>query len=216
MFGVFNSYLFIGAHPDDIEIWAGGFILRILRENKNAKIHCLVLTDGSAGYGTVEERKQESLNAAEMLGTETYEILGLKDGSLCMQQDLPKIIANLIRKYKPDVLVTHPKTDRHPDHSAVGEAIEKALFMAMTSPEFLEYEPHMCKNVLFFVSDPFQMPSTRLYIDISEVFEEKYKIIQCFKTQLDVLLPYIELNKLYGKLSGVLAAEIFEPVSIII
>ncbi len=211
MITTLRNYLFIGAHPDDIEIWAGGLILRILRENSLAQIHCVVLTDGSAGYGNVQERYEEVMSAAKMMKVSSYEFLNLKDGSLHFNNELPNIIANLIRKYKPDLLITHPRKDRHPDHAAVGFSTTKALFLAMVSPEFLEYEPHLCKNVIRFVSDPFQSPKSKLYIDISEVYEKKKEVILNFKSQLGVLVPYLQLNELYGRINNCTAAELFEP-----
>ncbi|WP_448379517.1 PIG-L deacetylase family protein [Fervidobacterium sp.] len=211
MITTLRNYLFIGAHPDDIEIWAGGLILRILRENSLAQIHCVVLTDGSAGYGNVQERYEEVMSAAKMMKVSSYEFLNLKDGSLHFNNELPNIIANLIRKYKPDLLITHPRKDRHPDHAAVGTATDKALFLAMVTPEFLDYEPHFCKNVLRFVSDPFSSPKSKVYVDISEVFEQKKSVISNFKTQLGVLEPYLQLNELYGRLMNCTAAEVFEP-----
>ncbi|WP_448374442.1 PIG-L deacetylase family protein [Fervidobacterium sp.] len=211
IFTSFNKYLFIGAHPDDIEIWSGGIILRILHENKDAKVYCVVLTDGSAGYGTIEERYEEARNASKMLGVSSYEFMGFKDGSLHLNVNLPNVIANLIRKYKPEMLITHPIQDRHPDHAAVGFSTTKALFLAMVSPEFLEYEPHLCKNVIRFVSDPFQSPKSKLYIDISEVYEKKKEVILNFKSQLGVLVPYLQLNELYGRINNCTAAELFEP-----
>uniref|UniRef100_A0A7V4KDB1 GlcNAc-PI de-N-acetylase n=1 Tax=Fervidobacterium pennivorans TaxID=93466 RepID=A0A7V4KDB1_FERPE len=211
MITTLHNYLFIGAHPDDIEIWAGGLILRILRENPTAQVHCIVLTDGSAGYGNVQERYEEAMNASNMMKVSSYEFLSLKDGSLHFNNELPNVIANLIRKYKPDLLITHPRNDRHPDHAAVGTATDKALFLAMVTPEFLDYEPHFCKNVLRFVSDPFSSPKPKVYVDISEVYEQKKSVISNFKTQLGVLEPYLQLNKLYGRLINCAAAEIFEP-----
>ncbi|WP_372589350.1 PIG-L family deacetylase [Fervidobacterium pennivorans subsp. shakshaketiis] len=211
MITTLHSYLFIGAHPDDIEIWAGGLILRILRENPTAQVHCVVLTDGSAGYATAQERYEEAMNAAKMMKVSSYEFLNLKDGSLHFNNELPNIIANLIRKYKPDLLITHPRNDRHPDHAAVGTATDKALFLAMVTPEFLDYEPHFCKNVLRFVSDPFNSPKSKVYVDISKVYEQKKSVISNFKTQLGVLEPYLQLNEFYGGLMNCVAAEVFEP-----
>jgi len=43
-------YLFIGAHPDDIDIWAGGFLLK-LRKKEDVEITTVILTDGTAGTG---------------------------------------------------------------------------------------------------------------------------------------------------------------------
>jgi len=202
-------YLFIGAHPDDIDIWAGGFLLK-LRKKADVEITSVVLTDGTAGTGGYEVRKAEAERAAEFLNVDNFEYVGLKDGTLCMMSELPMTIAKYIRKYKPDVLLTHTSNDRHPDHAAIGRCVKDALFLATVGVEGLEYEPHACNNTLLFTSDPTRMPEKRFYVDISDVYQEKAKLINIYQSQLWVIGPYLQLNQFYGQFIGVKAAEIFE------
>ncbi|HOQ40371.1 MAG: PIG-L family deacetylase [Fervidobacterium sp.] len=202
-------YLFIGAHPDDIDIWAGGFLLK-LRKKEDVEITSVVLTDGTAGTGGYEVRKAEAERAAEFLNVDNFEYIGLKDGSLCMMSELPIKLANFIRKYKPDMLLTHTSNDRHPDHAAIGRCVKDALFLATVSTDGLEYEPYLCNNALLFTSDPTRMPDKRLYVDISDVYEEKAKLINIYESQLWVIGPYLQLNQFYGQLIGLKAAEVFE------
>ena len=66
------DYLAIGAHPDDIELGAGGFIHRLTTEF-NANVHFLILTEGLRGFPSgityeSETRRREALSAAELLG----------------------------------------------------------------------------------------------------------------------------------------------------
>lgn len=206
----YKRVLFIGAHPDDIEIWAGGTILRMKASGRFVIAH-VVLTDGSAGLnGTVEERKNELMNAVEFLKPDTHEFIALPDTSLKFRTDLPLLIASLIRKYKPDFVFTHSVNDKHPDHAAIGSSIMEASFIASTRSSLLDGEPHFCRNVLGFVSDPTQTPTSRFFVDISDFFEQKSRLIELFPTQSGVLLPLLQLNTFYGALIGTKAAEAFE------
>lgn len=215
MFDKEGRYLFIGAHPDDIEIWVGGLILKLIKKGVR-DLFCVVLTDGSAGTGGVDVRLEEVRKSKELLGITTYETLNLKDGTLSANPNLANLLSELIKKYKPDYLFTHRKHDRHPDHSAIGESIEKALFLATVNVEGSNYEPYLCKNVFLYVSDPFKMPENKVYIDISDVYDDKVKLINVFQTQLFVLKPYLELNLFYGSFVGLKAAEIFQLYNAVI
>ncbi|ODN30443.1 PIG-L deacetylase family protein [Fervidobacterium thailandense] len=207
--------LFIGAHPDDIEIWAGGTIFK-MKESGQFEIVHIVLTDGAASLtGTREERKREQDFALEILKPDFHEYLGFPDTSLAFKNDLPIILANIVRKYRPHLIFTHNPLDKHPDHSAIGSAIQKALFLASTKSETLEGEPHLCNNLIFFVSDPLQIPKHLYFVDISEYVAKKEELIKVFKTQLAVLLPMLQVNYLYGELLGLRAAEAFEIVKLV-
>ena len=202
-------YLFIGAHPDDIDIWAGGFLLK-LRKKEDVEITTVILTDGTAGTGGYDVRRAEAERAVKFLNVDNFEYVGLRDGTLCTMSELPMTLARYIRKYKPDVLLTHTSNDRHPDHAAIGRCVKDSLFLATVGVEGLEYEPHVCNNTLLFTSDPTRIPEKRLYVDISDVYDEKAKLISIYESQLWVIGPYLQLNQFYGQLIGVKAAEIFE------
>ena len=74
----YDRFLFIGPHPDDIEIGAGATVCKIKRTNKNAKIKFLICTDGGAGTSdpdmtaeqVAEIRAKESKESADFLGAE--------------------------------------------------------------------------------------------------------------------------------------------------
>ena len=84
----FHRYLFIGPHPDDIEIGAGATIARLAAAGK--EICFLICLDGRFGLenapaGTTPDelaaiRKEESLAAASALGVSDVRFLGLTDG----------------------------------------------------------------------------------------------------------------------------------------
>lgn len=207
--------LFIGAHPDDVEIWAGGTILR-MKASGNFEIIHVVLTDGSAGLsGSPEDRLNEMRNAVNYLKPDAHEFLAMSDTSLILRTDLVMTLASLVRKYRPDYIFTHSGNDKHPDHSSIGSVIGEAVFIASTNSALLPGTPHNCRNLIAFISDPMRMPKSRIFIDISNYFERKLEIIKLFPTQSEVLMPMLQLNQFYGASVGCKAAEAFELIQLV-
>ena len=110
--GQFERFLFIGPHPDDIEIGAGATAAKLAAQRK--KICFLICTDGrfgtsnSSGIGPeemAEFRKREAIESANMLGIEDVRFLGLSDGGFYEMAELVKGIAAVVGDFKPDVVV---------------------------------------------------------------------------------------------------------------
>jgi N-acetylglucosamine malate deacetylase 1 len=122
--------LAIGAHPDDVEISCGGTIAAAAAEGLRAGI--LDLTRGeSATNGTPEIRAGEAAEAARLLGVAGRWNAGLPDGALHAHDPEQVRRAVLwIRALRPDVVVVHYPRDRHPDHVAASELIDRASYLA--------------------------------------------------------------------------------------
>lgn len=134
----FERYLFIGPHPDDIEIGAGATTAKLAALGK--AVTFLVCTDGRFGEGNVPEtgdalaalRQQEAIASAKLLGVTDVRFLGLSDGGFYAQDDLIAGIAKVIGEVQPDVLFAPDPcvhAEGHADHLRVGEAVRSlALF----------------------------------------------------------------------------------------
>jgi LmbE family N-acetylglucosaminyl deacetylase len=131
--------VFIGPHPDDIEIGAGGTIHRLIGEG--AQITYVICTDGSSGFTdpnmTVEKlavlRKDESLKAAEIMGVERVIHLDLPDAGPYDEWALACRLAGILADFRPEaVFCPDPElpSETHPDHLRVGRASKTAVFMA--------------------------------------------------------------------------------------
>jgi LmbE family N-acetylglucosaminyl deacetylase len=98
------NVLFFGAHPDDVE-WGAGGIALLLRDG-GVSFAIVDMTKGELGSrGTPEERKAEAALAAEFMGAQARENLGLPDGGI---QDTPQnrmLVASTIRRYRPKIVV---------------------------------------------------------------------------------------------------------------
>ncbi len=111
--------LAIGAHPDDVEIGAGG----ILSAHRSAgdKVVILTMSRGARG-GNTESREQESASAAELIGA-TLILEDLEDTHISGADPTVGIIERVIDQVSPTIIYTHSSNDRHQDHRAVNAAV---------------------------------------------------------------------------------------------
>ncbi len=132
-----DRYLFIGPHPDDIEIGAGATAAKLARLGK--KVCFLVCTDGRFGSETVppeelaEIRKTEAIKSAKMLGVTDVRFLGLCDGGFYDEEALCQGIAKTIGDFKPDLVFAPDPfvaSESHTDHLRVGKAAARATYFA--------------------------------------------------------------------------------------
>ena len=136
----FERFLFIGPHPDDIEIGAGATAAKLARQGK--KVCFLICADGR--YGTsnspgirpeemAEIRKREAAESARSLGIEDVRFLGLSDGGFYDMSDLVRGIAAVIGEFKPDVIFAPDpfvSSECHKDHLNVGNAAREVSVFA--------------------------------------------------------------------------------------
>jgi N-acetylglucosamine malate deacetylase 1 len=123
--------LFFGAHPDDVELFAGGTVAALTRAG-----HDVVIADLTAGElasnGTPAQRREESVRAAALLGARNERpVLSLPDGGLDPHDPSQlEAVVRAIRVHRPRLLIGPWPDDRHPDHVAAGELIRRAVFFA--------------------------------------------------------------------------------------
>ena len=129
----FRRYLFIGPHPDDIEIGAGATAAKLADAGKD--VCFLICTDGRYGDGAapkglsredlVELRKEESRKSAQVLGVRDLRFLGLSDGGFYEDVELLEGIAAVMGDFRPDcVFAPDPwvSSECHADHLRCGQA----------------------------------------------------------------------------------------------
>ena len=136
----YRRYLFIGPHPDDIEIGAGATAARLAAEGK--RVCFLVCTDGRYGTDEIREtvdpeklaerRRQEAFASAACIGIRDVRFLNYCDGGFYALNDLIASIAEVIGDYQPDVIFAPDpdvSSECHVDHLNVGRAAKQlALF----------------------------------------------------------------------------------------
>lgn len=142
----FERYLFIGPHPDDIEIGAGATAAKVAAMGKS--VCFLICLDGRYGSETVppEElvgiRKQEALASAKMLGVSDVRFLELSDGGFYEFDELVHGIAQIVGDFKPDVIFAPDPcvtSECHADHLNVGNAARRIAYFAPYAGIMHEY-----------------------------------------------------------------------------
>src|SRR5437016_4141817 len=177
------DYLAIAAHPDDAELGMGA-TLRALTAS-GAKVGILDLTSGEpTPQGTPELRAQETAAASAILQLAWRGNLGLPNRSLIADLDARARLAEVLRKLKPRVLLTHFWEDSHPDHVAASALVDAARFWAKLTKTDLSGAPHYPEHVYYYFSVHLRLhPTPSFVMDISEHIDTKMRALQCYESQ---------------------------------
>lgn len=135
----FERYLFVGPHPDDIEIGAGATIAKLSKLGK--KITFVICTDGRFGDGasnaTGDElaaiRKDESTESARLLGVEDVRFLELRDGGGYSYEELLRRLAEVVTDVNPQIIFapdSRSRSESHKDHLNAGNAAREIACFA--------------------------------------------------------------------------------------
>ena len=174
--------LAVGAHPDDIEIFMYG-ILSIFSK-RNDEITMIIATDGSAGSVTTnknlsEIRKKETIEALKIFGIPIF--LNYSDGELSIQPNITRTLKKHFDSIEPDLIITHPPEDYHPDHRSLSNYVK--------SSSGFKYPVLFCETLMGVNFNP------NVYIDISNYFNHKAQAILKHKSQSpEKFLKAIEIN----------------------
>ena len=141
--------LAIGAHPDDVEFYAGATLVRLRAEGAHTVL--VVASDGGMGGRGLADaaavRRAEQARAAEALGVAEWSWLGHPDGALAPGDPLRGDLVRAVRRHRPELVLTHdPRTlwtafggvahPGHSDHRATGQAVLDAIYPRSVSPNF--------------------------------------------------------------------------------
>ncbi|MBL7923609.1 MAG: bacillithiol biosynthesis deacetylase BshB1 [Bacteroidia bacterium] len=177
--------LAIGAHPDDIELGAGGTVIKEVM--KGRKVGLLDLTRGELGTrGSAELRDQEAALSAEIMGVEFRTNLGYRDGFFTNDEFHQLELIRYIRYYCPEIIICNAISDRHIDHGKGSHLVSTSCFLSGLSRIETEWEGTIQKAwrpraVYHYIQDRYIKPD--FVIDISQQMELKMKAVLAFKSQ---------------------------------
>ena len=133
-----STALCVVAHPDDLEFGAAAAIARWTGQGKTV-VYCMV-TSGEAGIDGLHPdesrriREAEQVESARIVGVYAVEFLGLSDGVVEYGVPLRAVIAEVVRRNRPDIVITGNFRDtfggrnlNQADHIAVGKAVLDAV-----------------------------------------------------------------------------------------
>jgi LmbE family N-acetylglucosaminyl deacetylase len=195
--------LAFGAHPDDLEVGAGGLLARLAAQG--AEVTMAIVAIPSNG----EVRRAEANAAADLIDADLFV---LYDEKPCRVEDiamheLVRRFDNIIGDVRPDLVITHSANDLHWDHGLVNRATVSAL---RRTP---------C-DLLAYLSSPEMNAQSRslgnCFADITGHVETKLTAIACHKSQLHHLdlESSRDLARAMGRISGYEYAESFEVLRV--
>ena len=176
--------LAIGAHPDDVELFAGGTLLRLAALGYTTGI--VDLTRGEAATrGTADERAAEAERAAGVLRLAHRESLDLGDARLDDSERGRSAIVEVLRRLRPRLVLTHHPDQPHPDHAAAARAVVAAAYLAGVAkfaPGADGLAAHRPSAVAHFGLPASVAPS--FVVDVSDFADARRDAILCHRTQV--------------------------------
>lgn len=200
------------AHPDDPELACGGSIARWAR---NDRVYNIIVSCGEKGTWdkdaspllVAKKREQEAMKAARYLGVKKVIFLRHPDGELGRMKTLKLELAALIRRLKPQTIVTHDPWSRyfHPDHRATAHAVIEGIMIARDWHFYsflleIGLKPHRPEELLLGITE-----TANHVIDISATYEKKMKAISIHKSQLGQLPDWRKRVRIRVRKDGALA-----------
>lgn len=178
--------LAIGAHPDDVEIGAGGTLAK--HSAMGYRIGVLDLTRGEMGTrGTPELRMEEARAAADILGINLRMNANLPDGWINTDEASVREVVKFIRYCRPSIVIANAPHDRHPDHGAAADLVRKAIFSSgfvklKTTWEDIPQQAWRPKILMHYIQ--FYNLRPDVIIDITGYFDQKRASCLAHKSQL--------------------------------
>jgi N-acetylglucosamine malate deacetylase 1 len=191
--------LAFGAHPDDLEVGAGGLLARLSDEGADVTMAVVSIPNHS------DQRRKEAHAGAAVVDADLFVLF---DDKPCRVEDLP--MHELVRRFdqivgdvRPDLVITHSAFDLHWDHGLVNRATVSAL---RRTP---------C-DLLAFLSSPEMNAQARAvgqcFADITKTIDTKIRAISAHASQVAKLdlESSRDLARAMGRISGYEYAEAYE------
>jgi len=194
--------LVFAPHPDDEVFGCGGAIIKHVQQGDQVKI--VIVTDGgfpvnqtqkiAGNYYTIS-RKKESQAAALVLGYGEPEFLDYPDNELICNEELIGRLLRIIEKTNPDNIYLPSKSEVHPDHSSVSNAVTEAVRRFKAIVNLLYYEIG-------------HMQTANFLLDITSVNDQIIEAFNCFESQLAVQDYDRHINALHSFRTYTLGKEV--------
>ncbi|NLV30993.1 MAG: bacillithiol biosynthesis deacetylase BshB1 [Acidobacteria bacterium] len=215
------DFLAFGAHPDDAELFIGGTLAKL--SDLGYATGVVDMSRGELGTrGTAAVRGREAREAARILGLAVRENLGLPDGRITVTDAARLSVIRVLRKYRPRIVATHYREDRHPDHVHTGRLVAEAVHhsgLARIRTGQERYRP----PVLLFFKLPWNVAPS-FVVDVGDWVGRREAAIAAHRSQLydpasrepatylsqpDFLERVDSIHAWYGTLVGKRRAEAF-------
>ena len=178
--------LAIFAHRDDAELTCSGTLIKLADQGYRTGV--LDLTEGEMGtLGSAAIRAAEAERASAVMGLTVRENLGLPDAGIVNTPETRRLVARVLRRLRPSIVIAPAQQGRHPDHRATSELVRDACFvsgLAKIEPDLPKHRPRKVLHCLTYRED-FTRPT--FVVDISAEFDRKLEAIRCYGSQFDTV-----------------------------
>ena len=188
--------MMIGAHPDDCDFRCGGIALKYSK--LGYKVKFLACCNGCGGHHEMkpeeiaERRYGETQAVAKLAGIEYDVWHDVPDCELTASLENRRRLIREIRKFKPDLIFSSRLCDYHADHRAIAQLVQDASYL-LTVPNYCPDVPALREMPVImhfydhFVNPPFKPD---VAVDIDDVIEDKFRMLDCHVSQVYEWLPY--------------------------
>ncbi|HLV00990.1 MAG TPA: PIG-L family deacetylase [Acidobacteriota bacterium] len=200
--------LAIMAHPDDVEILVGGSLFHL--RTKGWELGIVTMTAGDCGSSTLSSeeiarvRYGEAKAAAEYLGA-WYRCAGLRDIEVILNAQSIRVVVELLRQFRPQVVITHSPTDYMLDHEETSRIVRAATFsMAMPlyhTRQVPPAEPARATPALYY-ADPVEginlmgeRVHPQFYVDVTATMDDKLRMLSFHSSQREWLRQHHGLDE---------------------
>ncbi|MCB2408220.1 bacillithiol biosynthesis deacetylase BshB1 [Hymenobacter lucidus] len=177
--------LMIAAHPDDAEVGCAGTLMKHVA--KGRRVGVVDLTRGELGTrGSAELRDVEAADSARIMGLHVRENLRMRDGFFLNDEAHQLQVIQVIRRFRPSIILTNPNVDRHPDHGRAANLVHDAAFLSGLPKIETQWQgqpqpawrPDLMLQV---IHNTYVKPD--IVVDITEYWERKLEAVTAFKSQ---------------------------------
>lgn len=223
--------LAVMAHPDDAEMLVGGTLLHLAA--RGWAVGIITMTAGDCGSDRSRSREEisrvrlaEAQQAADTIGA-WYACAGFMDIEIFADARSVRRLVELLRRFEPDVVLTHSPADYMLDHEETSRIVRGATFAAAIplyeTRQVPPAEPTPRTPALYY-ADPVegvdalgQRVHPHFYVDVTEQMEGKRRLLGCHASQRawlrrhhgidEYLRRMTEWAQQYGKECGAAHAE---------
>jgi N-acetylglucosamine malate deacetylase 1 len=224
--------LAIHAHPDDLEITSGGTLIHLAARGHHVTMVTMAPGDcGTAEMGPEEiaaMRRQEAARSAAVIGAE-YFCAEFRDIAIFSDDPSRRRVVEVLRRVKPDLIITAPPVDYMCDHEATSDLVRDAVFAAPI-PNYATHDPKpappLARMPHLYFTDPnagkdrdnaIVLPD--FLVDVTSVFDKKREALAQHESQRNWLRKHHGVDEYLlmmerfaqerGALAGVRFAEGF-------
>lgn len=197
-----QRFLVFGAHPDDADLVCGGAAIKWVKAGHQVKF--VSVTNGEAGHQSMKpaplaaRRYLETQQSAALAGLAEYQVLSNQDGRLENTVDNREELIRIIRRFRPDAVITHRTCDYHADHRNAAQMVMDSSYLVQVpnccaDTPALDYNPvYAYCHDRFLDPRPFRPDAS---VEIDSVLELKFKLLDCHASQFYEWLAWVAGRK---------------------